>query len=55
MSKSSSFKAETQPYIVKFPKSAGAGQYCQKIPQVSGTCGTRTNSNPVIGVLSIAL
>ena len=30
----------------KFPKSAGAGQYCPKILRVPGTRGTRTNSSP---------
>ena len=34
-----------QRYVVKVPKSAGAGQYCPKIPRVPGTRGTRTNSS----------
>ena len=37
---------ETQPYVVKLPKSAGAGHYCPKIPRVPGTPGTRANSSP---------
>ena len=31
-------------YVVKLPKSAGAGQYCPKIQWVTGT---HTNSSPV--------
>ena len=45
-SKSSNFKGETQHYVVKLSKSAGAEQYCPKIPQVPGTRGTHTNSSP---------
>ena len=45
-SKSSNFKGETQHYVVKLPKSAGAGQYCPKIPRVPATLGTRANSSP---------
>ena len=41
-------KGETQHYVVKLPKSAGARQYCPKIPQVPGTLGTRANSSPVL-------
>ena len=41
------FKGKTQRYVVKLPKSAGAGQYCPKIPWVPGTRDTRTNSSPV--------
>ena len=40
------FKGETQRYVVKLPKSGGAGQYFPKIPRVPGTRGTRTNSSP---------
>ena len=29
------FKGETQGYVVKLPKSGGAGQYCPKIPQAT--------------------
>ena len=47
-SKSSNFKGETQHYIVKLPKSAGARQYCPKIPWVPGTLGTRAISSLVI-------
>ena len=47
-SKFSNFKGETQFYVIKLPKSAGAGQECPKIMWVPGTCGTRTNSSPVI-------
>ena len=42
-SKSPNFKGETQRYVVKLPKSAGARQYCLNIPQVPGTRGTHTN------------
>ena len=42
----SNFKGETQGYLVKLPKPAGAGQYCPKIPRVPGTLGTRANSSP---------
>ena len=45
-SKFSNFKGETQCYVVKLPKSAGAGQYCPKILRVPGTRGTRANSSP---------
>ena len=45
--KSSNFKGETHHYVVKLPKSAGARQYCSKIPRVPGTLGTLANSSPV--------
>ena len=45
-SKSSNFKGETQHYVVKLPKSAGASQYCPKIQWVPGTLGARSNSSP---------
>ena len=45
-SKSSQFKGETQYYVVKLPKSAGARQYCPKIQRVPGTLGTHANSSP---------
>ena len=47
-SKSSKFKGETEHYVVKLPKSAGARHYCPKILQVLGTLGTRANSSPDI-------
>ena len=47
-SKSSNFKGKTQCYIVKVPKSTGAGQYCPKILRMPGTRGTRTNSSPAL-------
>ena len=43
--KSSKFKSETQPYVVKLPKSKGASKYCPKIQRVPGTLGTRANSS----------
>ena len=46
-SKSSKFKGETQHYVVKLPKSAGARHYCPKILRVPGTLGTHANSSPV--------
>ena len=51
-SKSSKFKGETQRYVVKLPKSAGARHYCTKIPRVPGTLSTRANS---VSVLTQAL
>ena len=45
-SKSSKFKGETQYYVVKLPKSAGARHYCPKIWRMPGTLGTRANSSP---------
>ena len=45
-SKSSKFKGETQHYVVKLPKSAGARHYCPKILRVPGTLGTHANSSP---------
>ena len=42
-SKFSKFKGETQPYVVKLPKSVGARHYCPKILRVPGTPGTRSN------------
>ena len=45
-SKYSKLKGETQHYVVKLTKSAGARHYCLKIPRVPGTLGTRANSSP---------
>jgi hypothetical protein len=45
-SRSSNFKGETQHYVVKLPKSAGARQYCPKTLWMPGTLGTRANSSP---------
>ena len=45
-SKSSKFKGATKHYAVKLSKSAGARDYCPKIPWVTGTLGTRANSSP---------
>jgi hypothetical protein len=45
-SKSSNFKGETQHYVVKLPKLAGARQNCPKILRVPGILGTRANSSP---------
>ena len=45
-SKSSNFKGATKHYAVKLSKSAGARDYCPKIPWVTGTLGTRANSSP---------
>ena len=45
-SKSSNFKCETQQYVVKLPKSAGARQYCPKILRMPSTLGTRAYSSP---------
>ena len=44
--KSSNFRGEAQHFVVKLPKSAGARQYCPKIPWVPGTLGTCGNSSP---------
>ena len=49
--KSSKFKGETQPYVVKLPKSVGARHYCPKIPLVPGTLGAHANSSPGVGNL----
>ena len=49
------FNGETQHYGVKLPKSAGARQYCPKIPQVPGIFGTRANSSPVFFLLNCLL
>jgi hypothetical protein len=44
--KSSKFKGETQHYVIKLPKSAGARHYGPKIQRVPGTLGTRADSSP---------
>ena len=48
-SKSSKFKGETQQYVEKLSKSAGARHYCPKIPRVPGTLA------PLAPVLTQAL
>ena len=46
-SKSSSYKGETQHYVVKLPKSASAPDITvQKILRVPGTLRTHANSSP---------
>ena len=45
-SESSKFKDETQHYVVKLPKSAGARRYCPKIQRVPDTLGIHANSSP---------
>ena len=42
-------RVNTQHYLVKFPKSAGARHSCPKIPRVPGTLGTCANSSPADG------
>ena len=55
-SKPSNFKDETQHYVVKLPKSAGARHYYwPKILRVPGTHGTRANSSPATIIFQIPL